>query len=75
MNPILSEPRERVTYRGIQTCGILNKKPFVLVNDSEDSTVKFDPNKHELSVNDLHKLKNDIKQLEDNYLVLLAIGV
>ena len=57
MNPILSEPRERVTYMGIQ---------YILwVNRANGESVSFDPNKHELSIEDGHALNKDVDKIKD----------
>ena len=66
---------EIVTYRGIQ-CGLdlQNRRPILLVNNSEGSTIAFNPIEHKMSIHDLHRLKQDVSNLSDHQKLLFAIG-
>ncbi len=63
MNPIKEDKTELVKYIGLQEYPVaINKKPFLLVNNSMGSTIKYDPLKHEVSVKDLHLMEADAKK-------------
>ena len=75
MSVINEIKREIVTYRGIQ-CGVdlQNRRPILLVNNTEGSTIAFNPIHHKMSVHDLHRLKEDILKLSDHQKLLFVIG-
>ena len=63
MNPIKEDKDELVKYLGLQEYpSWMNQKPVFLVNNSEDSTIKYDPIKHKVSVEDLHRMDADAKK-------------